>query len=109
MLKIKLTSNKLKKLHHLVALVEGAVTISLNNLFCNEETALQFYTEKNKLARLFTILETNIPRYISQQQILALSEIVKIGHKFIPVLYKKKLIGQTYLNDFLALRQYCPR
>lgn len=105
MIKVKLAKSKLRQLQHLIASVEGIVTLCSQNLICDENTVLQFRKEKNKLDRLFTVLETDITRYISQQQILSLLEIVKIGHQFIHVLYKKKLVGSTYLNDFLSLAE----
>lgn len=100
----KITTDELKQLHHLVTLVEGIVIYSSLNMFCKDENLLQFRMKKNKLERLFVVIGTNIPRYISQQQIAIISEIIKIGYEFIPALYESNFIGSAYVKDFLVLK-----
>lgn len=94
--KQKLTIHELKKLQHLLDLVDAAIILSLQNSLCGEETRLQLHKEKSKLSRLLLAPETSLGKYISKQQILALSQIIEIGRKFIPILHEKNLIGPTY-------------
>jgi hypothetical protein len=45
--------HELKQLPHFLALLEGIIVLSMQNLLCDEEIMLEFHREKSKLTRHF--------------------------------------------------------
>jgi len=100
---IKLTVDELKQLRHLLALVEATILLSLQHLLCTEEILLQFRQERKKLLTLIPAIETYFEKYISTQQILAITWIAKTGETLLPALYEKNLVAKSYVDDFSKL------
>ena len=81
-------------------MVEGFISIAINNQLCYKILLLDFRAEQSRLKRLFSGLDTYITRYISEKQLLAILKMINIGKKILPLLYDNELIGQLLVEEF---------
>lgn len=96
----KLSPDAIKKIRHLLALVQGAITLGLEKHIFDEKEKMHYSYEKSKLTRILSAVETGLERHMTSQEREALFRISKLGSKLIVIACQKKLLSETYFDDF---------